>query len=298
MKRARDPPATADDNRGPQQTTNSARSSTDDAVTSDPMVLMTDDDENQDTPSLGLDPVSVLTLSRALGVDPVNTPVETLAYSLLAKFKRGKSLLADNILEVWNALPNKHKLRDPNDPQARMFMVGANPRQSQTITQSTDRLPMCTQLLTTYVRQLVPTFNFTSVSLRLNCMREPHRDSRNLGSSLVQLLTHHKKGGHLWIASSDGDVFREVKGHNIPGKIQQIDKAFVFAARSTLHATEPWDTTKEERLVLVAFTPLRSLDLQKQLHRMFAFPAPPDMPPHFQQHRLTTYFPQTPQEIH
>ena len=86
------------------------------------------------------------------------------------------------------------KLRDPLNSQARMFMVGANPRQSTTITQSTDRLPMCTQLLSTYVRQLEPTFNFTCVSLRSNCLREPHC----LGSSLVHLLTRHAWGGGIF----------------------------------------------------------------------------------------------------
>ena len=145
-----------------------------------------------------------------------------------------------------------------------MCIVGCNPRQSATITNCTDKLPQCTKLLSLFVQQLQPDFSFACVSLRSNCCREPHRDTRNVGNSLVYRLTQHAWGGHLWIASPEGLSRREFQGQQVTGRIQRIDEPFVFSARSHLHATEDWPPL-EERVVLVAFTPLKSLASQHQL---------------------------------
>ena len=94
MKRAREP-----------STHHSPRSSRNNEAAGDAIDLVTDDEQDHAANTLGLDATSLMSLSRALGVDVINAPVETLAYSFLAKHKRGEPILAEHILEVWQALP-------------------------------------------------------------------------------------------------------------------------------------------------------------------------------------------------
>ena len=261
-------------------------------------VTVVDDgsDGGNDDADLGLDVYHRQRLARALGVDLCCAPVETLAYAVLRKHDRGIPIHKNDILDVWHAIPKKYKLKEAGNNKARMFLVGANPRQVDAITNCTDRFPHSTKLLNRYASQVAPGFGYTCIGLRSNCLKAPHRDTRNIGESLVCLLTRHSQGGHLWVANSRGDTAREHQGEQVLGRIQDITAPYIFSARGVLHATESWPPT-EERVILVAFTPLKSLEVQHQLHRLYAFPVQPPAPRTWRQHQLTQYFPLIPEKV-
>ena len=94
-------------------------------------VTVVDDgsDGGDDDADLGLDVCHKQRLARALGVDLCCAPVETLAYAVLRKHDRGIPIQKNDLLDVWHAIPKKYKLKETGNIKARMFLVGANPRQ-------------------------------------------------------------------------------------------------------------------------------------------------------------------------
>ena len=199
-------------------------------------------------------------IANALGVDLSVAPIETLAYTIICKANRGELMTKAQLLELWDALPRKLIQKDKNTPEGCIAVFGANPRNTSILTNAAIQLPNVYEVLRTFVTQCDATFRFSCICIRQNGCREPHRDTRNLGSSLVIALTEHENGGGLWLADPDGPVTQIHQGLRVPGVIQHLDRPFRFSARSRLHATQPWKEPR--RVVLVAFTPLGSLDLQ------------------------------------
>ena len=249
-------------------------SSTDDP--DDEVVSVSDADE--DDCWHGFDDGSRRTLALALGVDFHVTPVETLAYSLLCKTKRGQTLEKTDILQIWDSLPKKFVLRDRDDKNARMVVFGVNPRNTKSSSVASANMPHVHDLLKTYMLQLCPTFTWTCLCVRQNCSKEPHRDTRNVGNNMIVALTEHENGGGLWVYDQGGEVRQVFQGRQLPGRIVDISCPYVFSARSLLHATQPWHESR--RVVLVAFTPIGSLALQH----------PPSFPAQTRQSRIPDFF--------
>ena len=229
----------------------SASASSDVEVVSESLVEFQDE--------LGLDAASLRPLARALGVDLTVAPVETLSYSLLCKVSRGMALSKQHILEVWDVVPSRFKLRDAGD-RSSMVVFGANPRNTKSLSVISGNLPHTFELIQAFLRQLRPDFKYSCVCLRQNCMRGPHRDTRNIGDNLVLSLTEHEGGGGLWVADPLGQVTMIHQGLSLKGRVQDISEPFIFPARNVLHATQPW--TEPRRTILVAFTPIGTLTLQ------------------------------------
>ena len=145
-----------------------------------------------------------------------------------------------------------------------MTVFGVNPRNTKVLTKATSSLPHTFEFLCGYVRSLVSGFKFSCLALRENCQRGPHRDTRNIGHSLVVRLTTDLQGGDLWVADSQGHVLMSHQGLQVKGRIQCILEPYVFSARTLLHATEPWRLGR--RVILVAFTPIGTLSLQNDFN--------------------------------
>ena len=227
----------------------------------DEVEVVTVSDVEEDDCWHGIDDQSRSTLALALGVDLQVTPVETLAYSLLCKIKRGATLQKSDILQVWDSLPKKFVLRDKDDRQARMVVLGVNPRCTKTSSVASANMPHVHELLKAYVLQICPSFTWTCLCIRQNCSKPPHRDTRNVGNNMIVALTEHQNGGGLWVYDHNGGVYQLFQGRQLPGRTINVQNPFVFSARSLLHATEPWKEAR--RVVLVAFTPIGSLTLQQ-----------------------------------
>ena len=199
-------------------------------------------------------------IAHALGVDLSVAPIETLAYTFICQAGRGESFRKDQLLELWDALPRKLVFKDKNTTEGYLSVFGVNPRNTAHMTNATLQLPNVYEVLRAFVKQCDPAFRFSCICIRQNGCREPHRDTRNLGNNLVVALTAHEGGGGLWVADSEGTVIQLHQGTRVPGIIQSLDAPFQFSARTRLHATQPWSESR--RVVLVAFTPLGSLNLQ------------------------------------
>ena len=222
-------------------------------------VVSISDDSDDDTWH-GIDDQSRRTLAMALGVDFKVAPIETLAYTMLCRSKRGGVIQKADLLELWDALPHKFRLKDKTTPSASMCVFGANPRQTGKFTCASRNLPHVFELLQQFMTQTAPDFKWSTLCIRQNCIRGPHRDTRNIGASLVLALTTHSQGGGLWVFDPEGRHQQVHNGQVLAGRIRLLDQPFQFAARTTLHATQPW--TESRRVILVAFTPIGSLSLQ------------------------------------
>ena len=227
-------------------------------------VASSEDSEVEFLEELGLDRSSLGPLAKGLGVDFKVAPVETLSYCLLCKHNRGEVIQKSDILEVWDVLPSKFKHRDKETEGASMTVFGANPRNTKSLSVATVDLPHTFELLRAFIEQQCPEFKFSCVCLRLNGLRGPHRDTRNIDNNMVLSLTTHQRGGALWVADSAGSVTMFHQGRAVQGRLQDISEPFIFPARTVLHDTQPWFEPK--RVVLVAFTPIGTLTLQNSFN--------------------------------
>ena len=231
----------------------------------------------------GLSPEQSHCLARRLQCDSRDVVAETLGYILNSRATRGCHLSRGDIVELWDSLQEAHKTKDSNTPSAQFIVLGVNPRFPKHVTIATNHLAQVTRALCTFVKQQQPSFSFTTLSLRLNCDKPPHRDIRNgPGLSFIQSL-EPVEGGGIWIADSAGTVEREVHGQVVKGTNVECFRApLLLDARRRLHATEPWVGAR--RLLLTAWSVLnvpRNRDLVTQLTEEYGFPVshqPPDEP--------------------
>ena len=173
------------------------------------------------TPSeYGLQQEHVHTLANRLGVDRRVTLAETLAYCAMRRQQRGESLLRTDLVEAWDALPDFILSKDDANKEARLLILGLNIRKPTVTTVATHSLPNLTRLISTYVSAQCPNLTFTTLSLRLNADKGPHRDLGNSSDlGCIQVLTPETVGGNLWIADVKGDVSQLVHGSRVPGRI-------------------------------------------------------------------------------
>ena len=81
----------------------------------------------------------------------------------------------------------------------------------------------------------------------------PHRDVRNGPGNSYVLSLLPTTGGHLWLSDPNGSDAITHEGQTLLGRTVDIQQGpHLFNARTTLHATTPWEG--DSRLVLVAFT--------------------------------------------
>ena len=215
-------------------------------------------------------------LASKLQVEQKVALAETLAYSATCKLSRGEHVDTTALLEVWDSIPDSLKTRDRHIPEARIIILGVNPRNPQAFTTATHALPHTTKLLARYISLHAPDFHFACISLRLNADKGPHRDMNNsCEPSSIQVLTKSDSGGNMWIADPSGTVPMQVHGSEVQGRIEECHtKPLLFESKNRLHATEPW--RGDRRLALVAWTPLsRSPTLLDLLTTEFNFPRQP-----------------------
>ena len=222
----------------------------------------------------GLNPEQACILSSRLQCDVKDVVAETLGYVLGCRVSRGCLLNKEDIVELWDSLQDCHKTRDPASSNGRFLILGANPRYPQAVTVATTQLPHFTRSLCNFVKQQSPNYTFTTVSIRLNCDKPPHRDTRNgAGLSFIQLL-EQVEGGEVWVADPMGTVHMEVHGQQIAGTLMScFPEPLLLDARRKLHATAPW--TGARRLLLTAWSVINVAQhegLCKLLCRSYGFP--------------------------
>ena len=118
-------------------------------------------------------------LSSRLQCDHKDVVAETLGYILNCRSSRDCQILREDVVEIWDSLHDCHKTREASNPKARFVVLGANPRLPHSVTNATTQLQQCTRALCAFIKQQQPEYSFTTLSLRLNCDKPPHRDTRN-----------------------------------------------------------------------------------------------------------------------
>ena len=158
--------------------------------------------------AFGLDDTHLALLSRRLQVPLRVTLAETIAYAASCRLQRSEHVPLTTVAEIWDSLGEHIKQRNKQNPEARLILLGANPRNPNAVTNATTDLPHTTQFLTQYILTLCPAFRFNAMALRLNDSKAPHVDHNNgPEDSFMMVVTPCESGGNLWIAEASGDVF-------------------------------------------------------------------------------------------
>ena len=225
--------------------------------------------------AFGLDDTHLALLSRRLQVPLRVTLAETIAYAASCRLQRSEHVPLTTVAEIWDSLGEHIKQRNKQNPEARLILFGANPRNPNTVTNATTDLPHTTQFLTQYILTLCPTFRFNAMALRLNDSKAPHVDHNNgPEDSFMMVVTPCESGGNLWIAEASGDVFLRHQDTMVAGRIHNCQGTpLLFPGKTRLHATEAW--TGERRLVLLAWSTLTlDKDANQTLATDYMFPVP------------------------
>ena len=241
-------------------------------------------------------------ISRALDIDSRLCECELYCFATNCKVARGEQVVQrSDIVKAWDSIPRTFKQSSREDhadsccPLVMLF--GASPRSSTKLLNGTHVHPQLLDMLVSFVRHHAPQFFFTTIALRLDSRKPPHRDIRNGPfGTFFQVLTEISQGGGLWIADASGRSFRQHNGRSLPGiSFQAQESPVIFDARRRLHATEPW--TGEPRLVVIAWTVIHfgTLDTPiKSELRERRFPLPGDETPRVFECSLLTPLQPTP----
>ena len=168
----------------------------------------------------GLRDTDVQALAERLGVATSEALPETLAHVALCKLKRGEECSRDDLVEIWDSIPEALKNKDNSLPGARIMVFGANPRKPDSVTQASLKHPNTTKLLAKYILLRCPEITCTTVSFRLNADKGPHRDRHNGPEpSFLQVLIPQNVGGDLWLADPKGTSTMSLNGTSVVGRI-------------------------------------------------------------------------------
>ena len=225
--------------------------------------------------AFGLDDTHLALPSRRLQVSLRVTLAETIAYAASCRLQRSEHVPLTTVAEIWDSLGEHIKQRNKQNPEARLILFGANPRNPNAVTNATTDLPHTTQFLTRYIMALCPAFRFNAMALRLNDSKAPHVDHNNgPEDSFMMVVTPCESGGNLWIAEASGDVFLRHLDTMVAGRIHYCQGTpLLFPGKTRLHATETW--TGERRLVLLAWSTLTlDKDTNQTLATDYMFPVP------------------------
>ncbi|CAE7224617.1 unnamed protein product [Symbiodinium sp. CCMP2592] len=171
----------------------------------------------------------IVDLPRPIGaMDDAAPPAEQLAWHTLSEAKGS----------VWAAVRSVVQLlRWDKDPRAfangQSFTLGLFAKGGlRGLTRATPHHANVCRLLNHMVSEVLPLHEWTSLTLTLDDVCEPHLDRGNReGRSLLVGLSNHDQGG-IWIANQDGDCFAEVGDTIYAGEVFQTSaKAVTFDAK-------------------------------------------------------------------
>ena len=117
--------------------------------------------------------------------------------------------------------------------------------------QTGGHLNVC-RLIDQLVLAICPGLRWSSLTITLDNLCQPHTDMGNWsGDSLALGLSHHDAGG-LWIAHPQGCDFVEVGDTLYAGEVHPTSaQGIVFPGKTAMHSTCPW--TGGNRLMLIAY---------------------------------------------
>ena len=149
-------------------------------------------------------------ISRALDIDSRLCECELYCFATNCKVARGEQVVQrSDIVKAWDSIPRTFKQSSREDhadsccPLVMLF--GASPRSSTKLLNGTHVHPQLLDMLVSLVRHHAPQFFFTTIALRLDSRKPPHRDIRNGPfGTFFQVLTEnipgrwHLDSGCIW----------------------------------------------------------------------------------------------------
>ena len=202
-----------------------------------------------------------------------------LANALALQFCNEASFNANNALKVFAACPDDKSFRWQHDPSSsRVLTLGAYNHGGITgIRTATKSMPDVCKFFCACVRQVAPSFQFTTIVVTQNMQSPVHQDCFNssVPNLLVPLTTF--SGGHVFVEHPEGKDQCSHEGSDYVGFRLDCDRApWSFDAKHCRHFTLDWEGT---RVMLVAFTVGRlsglSVDDRQGLQAL-GFSSPPE----------------------
>ena len=185
---------------------------------------------------------------------PKTSDPHALADALASQFCSEASFNADNALKVFAACPDDKSLRwQANSSFPRVVTLGAYNRGGVTGVRTVSRsMPSVCKFFCACVRQVAPSFQFTTVIVTQDMKSPVHQDCFN--SSLPNLLIPLTffAGGHVFVEHPEGRDKHLLDGQEFTGFRLDCDQApWSFDAKHCRHFTLDWEGS---RVMLVAFT--------------------------------------------
>ena len=149
--------------------------------------------------------------------------------------------------KIWTSPPAKKGI----------LVMGVSPRDPTSLTLPTDRLPVFTKLVTTFVKLKLPTLQFITVGIRIGGKYQTHVDSRVCGISGIVSASGERPCG-FWISSTVGKTIETFQGHKIPGCLIDVgQRPLLFDAR-TSHCSKHIGNPEDLRISISAFSPVKA----------------------------------------
>ena len=88
--------------------------------------------------------------------------------------------------------------------------------------------PLTTEIMTSFVRSVMPGHRFTTVVIYCNVSTKMHRDTDNESTTSGVVALSRFEGGEIWVESPEGEVTQMVEGSLVRGKLLCVGSRPVF----------------------------------------------------------------------
>ena len=88
--------------------------------------------------------------------------------------------------------------------------------------------PLTTEIMTSFVRAVMPGHRFTTVVIYCNVSTKMHRDTDNESTTSGVVALSRFEGGEIWVESPEGEVTQMVEGSLVRGKLLHVGSRPVF----------------------------------------------------------------------
>ncbi|CAE7186827.1 RMV1 [Symbiodinium microadriaticum] len=189
---------------------------------------------------------------------------------------RGDAVTAEMVLSLLSLLPGEHAARGDSGARTKSWTTGVFVHGGAIgLRRHCLDFPLSTSMLTRYASLVVPTHQYSSLSLLQNLKTSVHKDAHNSWCHFNAVLPISSfSGGDIWSQVDGGPDKEEVRGHPYGGRNLKVSDGAVYLDPHKYHFTRAW---RGLRVVMVLYT-VRNIERLERNNlataRSLGFPVP------------------------
>ncbi|OLQ00509.1 hypothetical protein AK812_SmicGene16820 [Symbiodinium microadriaticum] len=166
---------------------------------------------------------------------------------------RGDAVTAEMVLSLLSLLPGEHAARGDSGARTKSWTTGVFVHGGAIgLRRHCLDFPLSTSMLTRYASFVVPTHQYSSLSLLQNLKTSVHKDAHNSWCHFNAVLPISSfSGGDIWSQVDGGPDKEEVRGHPYGGRNLKVSDGAVYLDPHKYHFTRAW---RGLRVVMVLYT--------------------------------------------